>query len=463
MFVLLIQPANESAPSPRGRPGEPPAPPWDLVCLHSFLQARTGFRPILFDARLYANWPEALENAAPAGGRDVVAVVRSRIFELPAVRRALTELAERLPAAMRVLCGSLPAARPEECARLPGVDAVIAGDSEPALRFLLENRHAPARLQAAPGIAMPGRTTAPLWWPDLNQLPAIAWETLPWRDYVTHAQGGMRALIRVSRGHSHQPADRAWGGGDEPLRLWDFSRLAASFGRCAHLGVVENLLVDPPGIWTPDRLQAWCDALIAARNTHPWSLQLLPRIISADEAYHLREAGCRRMEIVLPSSRLEELERYGLPGDKRHLQVAVRSMAQDGLEVLVRCWVGGPGEGRREARRLRQLAGTLGYPPIRFQPFPLALDAPLIADSPRDAKTPDLESWISDPTPRSAFWGGAEGRARACALGEKLDYEMKHRWAPRFHRWRIGWRSTSFMDEIEQRATEPLQTPAPFA
>lgn len=461
MFVLLIQPTLERAAPAGGMRSEPPAPPWDLVCLHSFLRARTGCRPILFDARLFADWPQALENLTPSGGRDVIAVVRSRIFELPAARRTLEVLAERLPGAMRVLCGPLPSLRPEACARLPNVDAVIAGDPEPTLRFLIENRHAPARLQNAPGLALPGRTTSPLWWSDLNQLPSTMWEALPWRDYIHYAGGGLRALVRVSRGHSDVPANRAWGDTAEPLRFWDFNRLAQSFGRCAHLGVVENLVVDPPGIWTPDRLQAWCDALINARNTHPWSLQILPRIISASEAYQLREAGCRRLEIVLPSSRPTELARYGLPGERRGLQLAVRSMAQDGLEVLLRCWIGGPGEGRREGRRMRRLIRTLGYPPVRFQPFPFALDAPMVQEITPDPATPNLTTWLTPSgaqPPLEAAWGGAAGHARASAMCERLDYDMRHRWGPRLHRWWLRWRNTSLVDDLEQRTTELLKS-----
>jgi hypothetical protein len=460
VFVILIQPpSSDRTPTGPSWP-EPPAPPWDLIGLHTFLQTRTGHRSILFDARLYADWPRALENLLPMDSRQVVAVVRSRIFEWPAARHVLDTLMTQLPEALRVLCGPLPTLRPAECARWPGVDAIIAGDPEPTLRSLIENRHVPVRLSQTPGLALHGRTTTPFWWPDLQQLPAPAWDGVPWTTYTDFARGGLRALLRVSRGHSGQAADRAWGGVEEPLRFWDFDRLAAAFGKCAHLGVVETLVVDPPGIWTPDRLRAWCEALIKARNTHPWSLQQLPHLLSPEEALLLREAGCRRLEIILPSSRPEELARYGLRGDTRALNLAVQSMAQAGLEVLIRCWVGGPGEGQGERKRLLRLARALGYPPMRFQPFPLALDAPLLHEIARDPATPDLDTWFADagsePTPAS-FWGGADGRARAQALGESLNRSLCEEWGPRFRRWWMRWRSIHVIEELEQRSTELLR------
>ena len=464
VFVFLIQPPTRSGRTTAPLPAEPPAPPWDLVCLHSYLQARTGHLSQLFDARLYADWPQALEQAMPLDSRQVVAVVRARLFEWPAAQQVLHTLAQQAPQVMRVLCGPLASARPGTPLHAPLADAIIAGDPEPALRLLLENRGNLARLRTVPGLALPGQATQPFWWPDLNALPVPAWESLPWKAYTEYARGGVRALVRVSRGHSGQPADRAFGGVDEPFRLWPFARLAAAFGKCAHLGVVETLVMDPPGLWSVDRLREWCDALIAARNTHPWSIQLLPRILSPQEGLQLREAGCRRIELILPSTRPDELARYAVRGEIRILQAALDSMARAGLEVLVRCWVGGPGEDRRERRRLLRLARLLRYPPMRFQPFPLALDSPLMQEVNRDPATPELETWLSAcdlDHPPVAAWGGAPGRARALVLGAGVDRVIRQGWLPRLRRLWMQWQTVSVNDELEQRATGLLKQGGP--
>ena len=41
---------------------------------------------------------------------------------------------------------------------------------------------------------------------------------------------------------------------------------------------------------------------------------------------------------------------------------------------------------------------------------------------------------------------------------ERLDYDMRHRWGPRLHRWWLRWRNTSLVDDLEQRTTELLKS-----
>lgn len=462
MFVLLVQPpvlSNQETGLPRA---EPPAPPWDLVCLHSYLQNRTGHRSLFFDARLHPDWRHALEQIMPADSRQLAVVVRARIFELPAALCVLRAVSGLAPEALRVLCGPVASARPDACAQWPELDAILAGDPEPSLRQLLDHRHAVGRLRQTAGLALRGQTTDPFWWPDLHHVPAPAWDSLPWKTYTDYARGGVRALLRVSRGHPGQAADRALGGVEEPLRYWNFDRLAPSFGKCAHLGVVETLVMDPPGIWTVDRLRAWCESLLAARNTHPWSLQMLPRTISPAEAELLLEVGCRRLEIILPSPRADELARYGLAGELRDLQTAVRSMADAGLEVLLRCWVGGPGDTHGETRAWLKLARGLRFPPMRFQVFPLALDAPLLQQVTRRPGTPTFDEWLSKAShtdPPVAAWGGAEGQAQASAMGNELNRALRQGWMPRLQRFWMRWRAISVIEELEYRAGD-LAKPA---
>lgn len=467
MYVVLIQPPVAGAHETTAAPREPPVPPWDLICLHSYLLNRTRHQSVFFDARLHADWSHALELQLPFDCHDVVFVVRARPFEWPAALQVLKASARRAPQALRVLCGPLATACPEACARHPEVDAVIAGDPELTLRALLENRHAPSRLRSIPGLALRGGTTQPVWTDDLSHLPPPAWERLPWKDYTTFARGGLRALMRLSRGHPGQPADRAVGGETEPLRLYELDRMATSFGKAAHLGVVETLVVDPPGLWTADRLHAWCQALCDVRNSHPWSLQLLPHSLSPAECELLLDAGCRRVEILLPSPRPAELACYGVRDDVRALNAAIRRVANAGLEVLLRAWVGGPGEGRSERADWLRLLGHLDYPPVRFQPFPLALDSPIMREMHLADKGGNLTTWIEQPPSEDVpvmAWEGSAGHQRARALCAELDHVIHESWRSRWRRFMVKWRETHVIEQLESRASSLMESsPTPPA
>lgn len=463
MHVILVQPPTAAVETSAVPPREPPVPPWDLVCLHAYLLSRTGHQCQLFDARVHPSWLAALEQQLPFDTQQVVFVVRVRPFEWPAALQVLRAVATLAPGSLRVLCGPLPTALPAVCARRPEADAVIAGDPELPLRALLENRYATSRLRQIPGLALHGEDTTAVWSPELNHLPAPAWDRLPWKSYTSYAQGGLRALMRLSRGHPGQPADRALGGASEPLRFIPMERLAATFGKCAHLGVVETLIVDPPGIWTADRLAAWCGHLLDLRNTHPWSLQMLPHLLSPDECETLRDAGCRRVELLLPSAREAELARYGVRGDARALRSATHTLAASGLEVLVRGWLGGPGEDRHERAGWESLLRQMEFPPVRFQPFPLAIDAPLLREATTPAPVPDLASWVEHVDEKTApvmAWGGAAGYDQAQAGCAALTLYARESWAARWSRLWTNWRNTSVIDQLEQRSRASLKTAA---
>lgn len=460
MFVILIQPpASLSDAAPRA-PREPPVPPWDLVCLYSYLLSRTGHPCEFFDARIHDHWKSALEQRLPYNTQQVVCVVRARPFEWPAALLVLRTVATLAPNAMRVLCGPLPTALPALCARRPEVDAVIAGDPELSIRALLDHRFTPARLRQIPGLALRDEDTAPVWSQDLAFLPSPAWDRLPWKEYTSFAQGGLRALMRLSRGYSGQPADRAWGGPNEPLRLFPMDRLATTFGKCAHLGVVETMIVDPPGLWTTDRLTAWCQHLMAQRNTHPWSLQLMPHLISPEEGEQLRDAGCRRVELLMPSARADELATYGVRGDVRALRTAIRALVGSGLDVLLRAWLGGPGEDANEPARWRTLLRQLDFPPVRFQPFPLALDS-VLARTPGAVASalPDIASWVANVDAQTSSvmaWGGATGYQRAQDQGQDLSRYRRESWAARWSRLWTTWPTGSVIEQRLRAAPETI-------
>jgi hypothetical protein len=229
-------------------------------------------------------------------------------------------------------------------------------------------------------------------------------------------------------------------------------RLAASLNRHAHLGVVENLFIDPPGVWTPPRLETWCDALLAAQCGHPWAFQCLPRLFSPAEATRLYSTGCRRVELILPTHQPAELAHYGIEPDIRLLRRSLDTLANASIGVLVRCWVGGPGKARRDATAWTRLIRRLGFPPSSLQPFPLALDAPLAADHTKTL--PGVQEWLTSPIDAIpvAAWGGSDGRKKALATCQEARQRLARSTLRKVSRLWRRWRDESIIEAFETRA-----------
>lgn len=466
MQVILVHPPHTSTCEAAGHADESLAPPWELVCLHAFLRARTGHVPHLVDARLFSDFEREFSQTLQHVPGPRLLVVHARALHL-AEAMAVVETAHRhapdLPVA---LCGPFASAAPDECIALPHVSYALAGDPEPILRGLLDALHAPNRLRQIPGLHLRGvGGTGPAWLTDLSSLPAPTWDSPNWIAYRSGVGGGVTAELCVSRGHTGAPADRAIGGAGQPLRLWPFDRIAPLVQKCAHKGATELHVADPPGLWTPDRLRAWCAALVRTRNTHPWSFRCLPRQFSAAEIADLVEAGCRRVEFILPSCDPDLLRRYECLHEKRRLAAALQSAAAGGLGVRMRIWVGGPEERAGEAVRITRMLGILGHPAFVPQPFPFAFDAPLARDREAPAGTPTLGTWLAwarepwlHPRPVPA-WGGEAGEQAAEAVCRKVVDDVLGNPVRRWRRWWNQWRHRSLIDNIETRMIALFQRP----
>jgi hypothetical protein len=468
MQVLLVHPPDTS-PSGAARAAlDRMAPPWDLVCLHAFLLARTGHVPHWVDTRLFSRFEADLDETLRRIAGPRLMVVHTRPLHLAEAMAVVETVHRRAPDVPLALCGPFPSAHPQQAISLPHVNYVLAGDPEPILRALLDSLHAPNRLRQIPGLYVRGSGgQGPAWLPDLAALPLPTWEGPPWNAYRTSVGGGVAAELRVSRGHTRSPADRAAGGADEPLRFWPFERLAPLLQKCAHKGATEVMIADPPGVWTPDRVRAWCHALVRAHNTHPWSFSCLPRQFSAAELSDLREAGCRRIEFILPSCDPAVLQRFECLHERRRLAAALRAVAHEGLQLMVRVWTGGPEERTGERDRIVRLLEAVHYPAFQPEPFPFSFDSPLARERAADAADLTLDAWMAwarepwlqaRPVPA---WGGAAGDR---AAGETCRYVVQRiAGSPRrrWQRWWSRWRSRSLIDEMESRMLALFQKPAP--
>lgn len=462
MQVVIVQP-----PDP---PGVNPAvwsPPWDILSLLTFLRERTGHLTHFVDGRLLVDFGHELTRAVQSLPAPRLVAVHASDVNLGEVMAVVETLHRALPDTPVALFGPWPSSQPRAAQQLPHVRFVLAGDPEPILRSLLDFLHVPNRLRQIPGlVTREADAGAPAWLPSLNSLPVPAWQGIDWAAYRSARDGTTRAELRVSRGVSGLPADRACAGKGQPLRFWPWDRLAATLEKSAHHGIVSVELVDPPGVWTPDRLQAWCRALIRQRNTHAWSFTALPRFFSEQELITLADAGCRRIHLVVPSCDPAVLARYECLDDPRKLRRVLEAFAAQEIRTDLRLWVGGPEESAGEARRASRWIRLAGYPSVQLHPFPLSFDSPVFAAGATPPGTPSLESWLDwsrEPWLRERpvlFWGGAEGAKRAAQTCEEVQAKVtRNPWRRLRRRWDL-WRGRSVADDVEQHTAALFQRPA---
>mgnify|MGYP001283894504 CR=1 FL=1 len=468
MQVLLIHPPDTATSEAAGYAQERIAPPWDLICLHSFLLARTGHVPHLIDARLFSDFEADFDAMLRRIPGPRLLVVYARDIHLGEAMAVVETAHRRAPDMPLALCGPFPSAQPQQAITLPHVNYALAGDPEPILRGLLDFLHVPNRLRQIPGLHMKGSEgTGPAWLPDLAALPVPTWDAPNWIAYRTSVGGSATAELRLSRGHTRTATDRALGGADQPLRFWPLDRVAGLVLKSAHKGAGEILIADPPGIWTPDRVRAWCQALARARNSHPWSFRCLPRQFSAEELSDLQQAACRRVEFILPSCDPEILQRFTCLHERRRLLAALQAVRHSGLQFMVRVWVGGPEERSGEVARIARLMSALRYPSFLPQPFPFAYDAPLFRERPPDPQTPSLETWLAwsrEPwlqTRPVPAWGGSAGAEKAEVMCAEVVQRVLRSPSRRWRRWLAHLGSRNLIDQMEDRMLALFQKPAP--
>ena len=420
MNVLIIQPPD---PEPAVADLEPTpedcqvfAPPWSLLCLQSYLRERTRHVGHVLDTRLYSSVERELVEAISAIPEPRFAAINTATFGLGQTAGILEILSRYFPKIRTAVFGEHPSRFPEH-ALIARTEFAIAGDPEPILRNLLDNLDIEPRLQLIPGLIYDRQPKASAsWLPSLKALSLPDWSDTFWPSYsLSSSKHALRASIRLSRGHTHQPADRAWGGQSEPLREWSFEQCARNIQQCSGLGITDVLVADPPGFWTPSRLHRWCSVLRHSRNSQPWSLLLLPLAADADIVSDLHSARCTRVQFLVPSCDPDMLEQYGCTVDGRDMAHTVTLFRQQGISVHVRFWVGGPEEHHGEYARIGKFLRAIGsHCSFSLQPFPLKLDAPLCTGD-SSLPAPSIETWMEwawDPWTRERpipCWAEEEG------------------------------------------------------
>ncbi len=424
MHVVLIQPPD---PAPTVEPMDSSygsasqiTPSIELLNLLSYLRNHTRHSCSFIDTRLLQDPEQHLISSIRNSPSPRIAVLAVTTEGLGAAAGILELLRKHEPALRIVAVGSHPSSHPEFALALSQVHVALCGDPEPLLHHYLEYADIPNRLQKTPGIAMRGGpATTAFWNSDLKGISLPDFQGVPWAGYSVPApRKGSIASIRLSRGHTKEPADRAMGLGGEPLRIWPFDRVAAALHKCAALGIVDVFLGDPIGFWNEARIQDWCAAMNLANNTQPWSFQMMPMALNRDTLVVLHESWCRRIEVVFPSCSPEVLERFGVQFDDDALSETIFRLQDLEIEVEARIWVGGPEEGKGEAERIVRTLSLLGFMPYSLHAFPYRFDAPMQKEVSSMVARPSLAEWIAwSGNPWSEkkpvlLWGGADAAAR---------------------------------------------------
>jgi len=437
--VLLIQPPDAPPPiAPVDCTTDSAtlfAPPHNLLALRTFLHERTRHLCTFIDCRLFSDLEPQLVTAIRAVPDPRIVVVHTTSTGLGSTS-AVLEISKRFfPQIRTVLCGQNPSQFPTLALDLARADYALAGDPEPILRNLLDYLDVAQRLRRIPGLIYRGGEKAEAYWlGDLKTLSLPDWEGVHWPAY----QRGLgkpicRAELRLSRGHTRTPADRAAGDQAEPLRIWPLDRAAAAVSRSAHHGITEVCLTDPPGFWNSDRLRQWCQALAAINNTRPWSFQMLPMRLDSDLIAALAANACRRVELLYPTCDPATLKLYGCEVLPREMGQIANRLEQSRISISARFWIGGPETTEHDDELLVQTIRQLNYLPHVIQPFPLLFDSPLyrkfaVPGGPAPAMT-DWTHWALAPwtaTRPVPLWGGAQQleplKARMLAVESAIQH-----------------------------------------
>ena len=401
MHVILIQPPD---PAPPVEPMDSSygsastiTPSEELLSLLAYLRHHTRHGCTFIDTRLLQDPDQHIISSIRNAPSPRIVVIPVSTEGLGAAAGILELIRKHEPNVRILAIGSHPSTHPEHALALSPFSAALCGDPEPLLHHFLEYADVPSRLQRTQGIAMrEGPVTTPFWAADLKGLALPDFQGVPWAGYsLPHPRKGSIASIRLSRGHTKSPADRALGRSAEPLRIWPFDRIAASMHKCAAVGIVDVFLGDAPGFWSEERLQAWCSALVAANNTQPWSFQMLPQALKPETHALLDEACCRRVEVIFPTCSPDVMERFGISPDLEDAAESIFRLQDVDIELEARVWVGGPEEGKNEREHIVRALSLLGFMPYSLHAFPYRFDAPMQKEVPDDVERPSLAEWIS--------------------------------------------------------------------
>lgn len=381
MRVLLIQP-----PTPNIIRESLPAvvedetgvyPPLGLLYVAAHAEAVPGVEVTVLDcpaARLsHADLRERVRTLAP----DVVGI-QAMTFTLIDAVLAARAAREAAPAACVVLGGPHPTIFPRETVRLPGVDAVVAGEGEYAFAALLAALAAGRRPAGIPGVLTADDPGATLEWRHIEDLDLIL---PPARHLVDNAsytsplgKGRRLTTIMTSRGCPARCifCDRPQMG--KVFRKRSAASVVDEIERCrTDLGIEEFVVYDDTFTVDKRRVLEIC-RLVGERGLRVrWDIRARVDTVTPEMIGALAAAGCSRVHygVETGSPRIQKLIRKNLDLDR--VREVFRLTRRAGMEVLGYFMVGNPDETIEDVRMTFALIRSLpmDYAHIGvFTPYP---------------------------------------------------------------------------------------------
>ncbi|MFO1492380.1 MAG: hypothetical protein U1F87_16080 [Kiritimatiellia bacterium] len=418
----------------------PAFPDGALLCLSAHLAARSRHGCRVIDLNMHRDPPAALRQAILDTPLPRLLLIRVSFSSLPE-SIALTLFARETFPDLRIgWFGPFPTVFPGQARELSGVDFVISGDPEPVMRGMLDFYGLPQRVTKVPGlwIENPPVHPGPAWMDNLKGRDLTYWTSCWHDDPATLLEpDSQESRLRLTRGHTGLPCDRAHPGLGQPVRRMDFREMAVLFDKLASLGVTSIAMDDPPGAWDLETLGEWCAMLDACRNSRKWSLTLIPSVLPDELVSRLRNSWCGRVDFLFPSCDPENLRKYGCLLRPEQLRGTLRRLRAQGVDARAVFWIGGPEESAGEAARVYHALVKMGLPDHRLEPFPYHPDSQLAAEQHGGPAAPDIDDWfrramaLEEDLPALA-WGGAAGagavRATAAEIRRRLE-KNPVRWA----------------------------------
>lgn len=356
MRVLLLHPARSDTIDRLIR-----LPPLGLACVAGALRA-AGHEVRILDAAVLPRWKTDLDALLSAWRPQAVGISASTAVAGPALALA-AKVKERDPAVAVILGGVHATLFPAEVLREGAVDFAVHGEGEQTAVELLAAIPGHGPMDRIPGIAFRegGRPRVNAMRPPiakLDDLPRPAYDLLPMGRYSTpfSAAGRVTSMV-TSRGCPY------------PCTFCDASVVHGRRHRVQsaervvdeihHLvrehGVREVLFKDSEFTLDRDRVERFCDLMIARGLRVSWTCSARVDRVDGPLLRRMATAGCRVIQFGVESADPAVLAalKKGIAGGE--VREAFRSARAAGIETVANLMVGAPGETRGSIEATRRL------------------------------------------------------------------------------------------------------------
>ncbi|HMP90490.1 MAG TPA: hypothetical protein PJ991_09820 [Kiritimatiellia bacterium] len=398
------------------------SPCWDLLCLQSFINKRTGYTCDFIDTRLYHSPEHAFDAHEATHGACDIAILYASMPNIGICSGVASYLKQRLGDLKVLLAGPLLTSFPECMAQFPNDVYGMCGDAEQIMQHIMDFDRLQIMQKMIPGLLSNSQfNKSAAWLRDLNGLALPGREQVNWEAYRNRrSRKSLTIEVRISRGNPNTEDDMWCSVPGEPLRMWPLPEMVEFMLGCAGIGVSEVFFADPPGVWSDEHLWVWSHQLIDARNEQAWAFQCLPRDFPDEVFSALSASRCSRIELIVPTSSDNKLVAPGIRPSTKELKELCRRLRKNKLNPQFNYWIQGPGEPVGEAERIYNQLNSLSFPDFTVCPFPFHADSCLYRDVVDNITgTPsrwNWEEWARRPgenVPPVALWGG-ESKEDAC-------------------------------------------------